>query len=279
MSIQIASVTKEYKLGKTIVNALRGISLNIEQGEFVALVGPSGSGKSTTLHILGALDRPTSGEVRIKETLVTQMSDKELARLRREHIGFIFQSFNLIPVLSVYGNVEFPLLLMKIPKKERRERVMSTLNCVGLADRSEHMTEELSGGQRQRVAIARALVTNPSIILSDEPTANLDSKTGKAIVDLMQKLNEEQHVTLVFATHDASIMERAKRIVHILDGAIVNNLKVRDVVSQRYLFYFFFKNSIEHKSFLHPLRQLRICCLAIKCFRHYIYFIPPDKLQ
>lgn len=221
MSIQIASVTKEYKLGKTTVNALRGVSLKIEQGEFVALVGPSGSGKSTTLHILGALDRPTSGEVWIQETPVTQMSDKQLARLRRECIGFIFQSFHLIPVLSVYGNVEFPLLLMKTPNQERRERVMATLECVGLADRAQHKTEELSGGQRQRVAIARALVADPSIILSDEPTANLDSQTGKAIIDLMQKLNEEQHVTLVFATHDASIVSRARRIVRLLDGTVV----------------------------------------------------------
>lgn len=224
MSIRIASVTKQYQLGMTTVNALRGISLKIEQGEFVALVGPSGSGKSTALHILGALDRPTSGEVWIQETPVTQMGDKQLARLRREHIGFIFQSFHLIPVLSVYGNVEFPLLLMKTPKPERRERVMATLDRVGLADRARHKTEELSGGQRQRVAIARALVTRPSIILSDEPTANLDSQNGKSIIDLMQKLNEEQRVTLVFATHDASIVSRAKRIVHILDGAIVEEV-------------------------------------------------------
>jgi putative ABC transport system ATP-binding protein len=217
-------------LGKTTVNALRGISLRIEQGEFVALVGPSGSGKSTTLHILGALDRPTSGEVWIQETPVTQMSDKQLARLRREQIGFIFQSFHLIPVLSVYGNVEFPLLLMKTPKQERRQRVMATLERVGLADRAQHKTEELSGGQRQRVAIARALVTNPRIILSDEPTANLDSENGKAIIDLMQKLNEEQQVTLVFATHDASIVSRARRIVRILDGAVVSEESVQGTI-------------------------------------------------
>ncbi len=222
MSIQIKSVTKEYKLGKTTVHALRGISMNIEQGEFVALVGPSGSGKSTTLHILGAVDRPTAGHVWIHDTPVGEMNDKQLARLRRERIGFIFQSFHLIPVLSVYGNVEFPLLLMKVPKRERQDRVLATLEHVGLGDRVRHKIEELSGGQRQRVAIARALVTNPSIILSDEPTANLDSKTGAKIIDLMQKLNEEQHVTLVFATHDESIVSLAKRIVHILDGVIVN---------------------------------------------------------
>ncbi len=222
MSIQLKSVTKEYQLGKTTVNALRGVSMQINQGEFVALVGPSGSGKSTTLHIMGALDRPSAGEVWIHDTHVNGRSDKQLARLRREQIGFIFQSFHLIPVLSVYSNVEFPLLLMKVPKQERRERVMTMLDRVGLSDRMKHKTEELSGGQRQRVAIARALVTNPSIILSDEPTANLDSKTGTAILDLMQRLNEEEKVTLVFATHDESIVSRAKRVVHILDGNVVN---------------------------------------------------------
>jgi putative ABC transport system ATP-binding protein len=222
MSIQLQSVTKEYQLGKTTVNALRGVSMQINQGEFVALVGPSGSGKSTTLHIMGALDRPSSGEVWIHDTHVNGRSDKQLARLRRERIGFIFQSFHLIPVLSVYSNVEFPLLLMKVPKQERRDRVLTMLDRVGLGDRVKHKTEELSGGQRQRVAIARALVTNPSIILSDEPTANLDSKTGTAIIDLMQKLNEEEQVTLVFATHDESIVSRAKRVVHILDGEVMN---------------------------------------------------------
>ncbi len=222
MSIKIKSVTKEYKLGKTTVHALKGISMDIKQGEFAALVGPSGSGKSTALHILGALDQPTSGEVWIQDIPVAQMGPKQLARLRRGRIGFIFQSFNLIPVLSVYGNVEFPLILMNIPKKERRERVMLTMKNVGLINRVNHKVEELSGGQLQRVAIARALVTDPDIILSDEPTANLDSKTGAAILDLMQKLNEEQQVTLVFATHDKSIVSRAKRIVHILDGEIVN---------------------------------------------------------
>ena len=229
MSIELKSVSKQYRLGKTTVNALRSVSLKIEQGEFVALVGPSGSGKSTTLHIIGALDRPTSGDVLIRETAVSAMSDRELARLRREQIGFIFQSFHLIPVLSVYGNVEFPLLLAKTPKQERRERVMATLDRVGLTGRANHKTEELSGGQRQRVAIARALVTDPTIILSDEPTANLDSQNGKSIIDLMQKLNEEQRVTLVFATHDGSIVSRARRVVRILDGSIIGEEVLRNL--------------------------------------------------
>jgi len=223
MSIKLKDVRKEYKLGTTVVSALKGVSLDINQGEFVALIGPSGSGKSTTLQMLGALDKPTSGEVWIGDTLVSRMNDKELAKVRREKIGFIFQSFNLIPVLSVYDNIEFPLLFMKVQKKERQERVMYTIKCVGLEDRLNHKTEELSGGQRQRVAIARALVTNPSIILSDEPTANLDSKNGEAIIDLMQKLNEEQKVTLVFATHADFIVSRAKRAIHILDGEIKNS--------------------------------------------------------
>ncbi len=223
MAIQLQSVHKEYQLGKTTVNALSNVSLTIDQGEFVSVVGPSGSGKSTMLNLLGALDRPSSGEVLIDGTNIGIMNDKQLARLRRVNIGFIFQSFNLIPVLSVFSNVEFPLLLMKIKKSERKDRVMSMLEAVGLTDRINHKTEELSGGQRQRVAIARALVTEPRIILSDEPTANLDSKTSTEILDLMQRLNEEKKVTLVYATHDDSIVSRARRVVKILDGAIIKD--------------------------------------------------------
>lgn len=220
MNIRLNSVTKEYRLGQTTVHALRNVSLEIKQGEFVTVVGPSGSGKSTLLHILGALDTPTTGEVWMDDTLVNNWSDNRLAAMRRDSIGFIFQSFNLIPVLSVYGNVEFPLLLKKVPKKEREERVNAILKRVGLADRVKHKTEELSGGQRQRVAIARALVTNPGVILSDEPTANLDSKTGREIIDLMQQLNADNKVTLLFATHDPSIVAHADRVVSILDGGL-----------------------------------------------------------
>jgi len=226
MSIQFKSVNKQYQLGKTTVHALKDISFTIQQGEFATVVGPSGSGKSTILHLLGALDRPSSGDVFINEAQVNHLKDKQLARLRRHEIGFIFQSFNLIPVLSVYANVEFPLLLMKMKKTERNERVLAILEQVGLSGRLHHKTEELSGGQRQRVAIARALVTRPSIILSDEPTANLDSKTGEEILDLMQKLNEDNKVTLVYATHDASIVSRAKRIIKILDGQIIQDEQV-----------------------------------------------------
>lgn len=220
MEIRLNSVSKEYKLGQTTVHALHKASLMVEQGEFVAFVGPSGSGKSTLLHLLGALDQPTSGEILMDGVQVNRLDDDRLAQIRRDNIGFIFQSFNLIPVLSVFGNVEFPLVLKKVPKEERRERVHTILKRVGLGDRANHKTEELSGGQRQRVAIARALVTNPGIILSDEPTANLDSKTGQEIVELMKQLNADQKVTLVFATHDHNIVADARRVIRILDGKI-----------------------------------------------------------
>lgn len=220
MSISLKSVSKEYQLGQTTVHALREVSIGVRQGEFVALVGPSGSGKSTLLQLMGALDQPSSGEVWVDDQAVNRLDDRELARLRRDRIGFIFQSFNLIPVLSVFGNVELPLLLKKLPKQERQEKVHAMLKRVGLADRALHKTEELSGGQRQRVAIARALVTNPSIVLSDEPTANLDSQTGDEIIELMQRLNQEQNVTLLFATHDPKIVKHAQRVVSILDGRI-----------------------------------------------------------
>jgi putative ABC transport system ATP-binding protein len=226
MSIKLKSVSKAYQLGRTVVHALRGVSLEIGQGEFVALVGPSGSGKSTLLHLMGALDLPSSGEVWVGDRPVSELDDRELATIRRDRIGFIFQSFNLIPVLSVFGNVELPLALQRVPAKERGERVHVMLKRVGLADRARHKTEELSGGQRQRVAIARALVTGPSIVLSDEPTANLDSKTGNEILDLMRRLNQEQGVTLLFATHDPSIVAHARRVITLRDGQIRGDERV-----------------------------------------------------
>jgi putative ABC transport system ATP-binding protein len=220
MKIRMNSVSKEYKLGQTTVHALREATLEVAQGEFVAITGPSGSGKSTLLHLLGALDKPTSGEVWMDDMLVNELDDGHLAEIRRDRIGFIFQSFNLIPVLSVYGNVELPLLLQKVAKGERQDRINAMLARVGLGNRVHHKTEELSGGQRQRVAIARALVTNPSVILSDEPTANLDSKTGHEIIELMQRLNADHNVTLLFATHDHNIVANAARKISILDGRI-----------------------------------------------------------
>ncbi len=221
--VELKGVTKEYMLGTTKVEALRGVDLEIERGEFLAVAGPSGSGKSTMLNMFGCIDVPTAGTVRIDGTDVAGLNDKELTRYRREKVGFIFQSFNLIPVLNVYENIEFPLLLKKnLTKKEREAIVMRFVEEVGLSDRLKNKPTELSGGQRQRVAIARALVTNPLIILADEPTANLDSATGTKIVELMRQINEIEKTTFIFSTHDAHIMREARRLVQILDGRIVD---------------------------------------------------------
>jgi putative ABC transport system ATP-binding protein len=217
----LKGVKKHYMLGKTRVEALRGVDLEIEKGEFLAIAGPSGAGKSTMLNMFGCIDLPTEGLVRIDGTEVGSLSDKELTRYRREKIGFIFQSFNLIPVLDVYENIEFPLLLRRsMGRKEREALVMRFIEEVGLGDRLKNKPYELSGGQRQRVAIARALVTQPLIVLADEPTANLDSQTGLRIVELMRKINEEDKTTFVFSTHDARIMGEARRVVKVLDGRI-----------------------------------------------------------
>jgi putative ABC transport system ATP-binding protein len=222
--VELQDVKKYYMLGQTRVDALRGVSLSIGQGEFLAIAGPSGSGKSTMLNMFGCIDLPSEGSVWIDGTETEKMSDKELTRYRRTKISFIFQSFNLIPVLNVYENIEFPLLLQKsLSKKERAERVMKAVEDVGLQDRLKNKSMELSGGQRQRVAIARALVTKPLIVLADEPTANLDSETGKRIIELMRHINETEKTTFVFSTHDAHIMSEARRVVRILDGRIVAN--------------------------------------------------------
>ncbi len=222
--VELHDVKKYYMLGQTRVDALRGVSLSIGQGEFLAISGPSGSGKSTMLNMFGCIDLPSEGSVRIDGTETARMSDKELTRYRRSRISFIFQSFNLIPVLNVYENIEFPLLLQKnIKKAERHQRVMQAIEEVGLADRVKNKSTELSGGQRQRVAIARALVTRPLIVLADEPTANLDSETGKRIIKLMRDINEADKTTFVFSTHDAHILGEARRVVSILDGQIVGD--------------------------------------------------------
>ena len=218
--VLIHDVTKEYQLGKTTILALKGVSLGVSRGEFLCVAGPSGSGKTTLLNMIGCLDKPTSGQVAIEGREVTSLSRDELARLRRQKIGFIFQTFSLIPVLSAYENVEFPLVLRGDHAKHHRERVGQILQAVGLDEVVRHRPDELSGGQQQRVAIARALVTEPALILADEPTANLDSETGKSIIDLMHRLSRDQGTTFVFSTHDLKIMERAERIVHLKDGSI-----------------------------------------------------------
>ena len=224
--IEISNVRKEYMLGETKVEALKGVSLIAEKGEFIAIAGPSGSGKSTILNMIGCIDTPTSGNVIINGKEVNGLSDKELTRYRRVTVSFIFQSFNLIPVLNVYENIELPLLLQKITDpKIRHARVMHFITEVGLCDRIKNRPSELSGGQRQRVAIARALVTKPIMVLADEPTANLDSATGARIIDLMREINARKGTTFIFSTHDHNIMEHARRIVHIQDGLITGDEK------------------------------------------------------
>jgi putative ABC transport system ATP-binding protein len=222
--VELSDVRKEYLLGQTKVEALRGISLTVDKGEFIAIAGPSGSGKSTILNMIGCIDTPTSGQVIVNGRTIQGMSDKALTRYRRVTVSFIFQSFNLIPVLNVYENIELPLLLQKISDvKDRRARVMHFIEQTGLADRIDNKPGELSGGQRQRVAIARALVTRPVLVLADEPTANLDSATGAKILDLMRDINDRERTTFLFSTHDLKIMDHARRLVHIHDGLIMSD--------------------------------------------------------
>lgn len=214
-----------------MVHALRGIDLSIEEGGFISIIGPSGSGKTTLLNIIGCIDIPTEGSVRIADEEITSLDDKKLTNIRLFRVGFIFQTFNLIPVLNLLENVEFPLLLMKDKnwsKAEVRSRAKQCIEEVGLKDFIEHRPAELSGGQRQRVAIARALVTKPQIVLADEPTANLDSETGANILGLMKHLNETEKVTFIFSTHDPDVLEYASQVIKIRDGQIVDKSKPRE---------------------------------------------------
>jgi putative ABC transport system ATP-binding protein len=220
-NIELTNVVKEYRLGKVTVPALKQVSLRIENGEFTVIAGPSGSGKTTILNLIGCVDVASSGDVVVSGSNTARLSERELTDLRLNKIGFIFQSFNLIPVLNVYDNVEFPLLLMKnLGKEERRARVEHFIEKVGLQDHKNHRPNELSGGQRQRVAIARALVTKPRIVLADEPTANLDSKTGQSIIDLMKEINATEKTTFLFSTHDENVIRQARRVIKLRDGAI-----------------------------------------------------------
>jgi putative ABC transport system ATP-binding protein len=219
--VELTDVKKTYMLGTTEVHALRGVSFSIEKGDFVAIAGPSGAGKSTILNMIGCIDIPTDGTVLIDEEDIAELSDKRLTGFRLHKLGFIFQSFNLIPVLNVYENIEFPLLLKRdVLKKQRDGIIRRVIEEVGLTDRIDNKPAELSGGQRQRVAIARALVTNPLIVLADEPTANLDSETGHRIVNLMKEINRIEHTTFIFSTHDPHIMEHANHVIKLRDGMI-----------------------------------------------------------
>lgn len=223
--IVIASknVSKHFGEGEAQVHALREVDLDINIGEFAAIVGPSGSGKTTLLNILCGLDKVSSGDIQVSGRSLQDMSGSELAKFRREHIGLVFQAYNLIPVLTVMENIEYVMLLQNVPVAERKERVEKFLTEVGLEGKGNRFPVELSGGQQQRVAIARAMVSHPDIILADEPTANLDSETGVLLLDMMRKFNEEFQMTFVFSTHDPQIMERAKRMVTLTDGHIVSD--------------------------------------------------------
>jgi putative ABC transport system ATP-binding protein len=218
--ISAKGATKIYRQAEIEVQAVRGVDFSIVRGEFTALVGPSGSGKTTLLNILSGLDTPTSGEVRLNGRLLTSMNGRDLSDFRRDNIGFIFQAYNLIPVLTVEENVEYIMLLQGVTKKERHGRVTEMLEAVGLSGYADRTPVHLSGGQQQRVAIARAMVSRPALILADEPTANLDSKNGSALLDLMHDLNRKTGMTFVFSTHDRMIMERADRLIQLKDGRI-----------------------------------------------------------
>ncbi len=222
--IELKNITKIYNTGGEPYEALKGISMNIKKGEFVAIMGPSGSGKSTLMHILGALDTATSGTYHLDGKDVSKLSDDELADIRKNNIGFVFQSFNLLPRASVIRNVELPLIYEGVPKEERRKRAEESLVKAGMDEKHfSHLSNQLSGGQIQRVAIARALVNNPSIILADEPTGNLDTKTGNIVLSTFQKLNEEYGRTIILITHEADVAEHADRILFIRDGLLVEN--------------------------------------------------------
>lgn len=222
--VEVTQVEKDYPLGKLTVSALRGIDLTIEAGEFTAIAGPSGSGKTTLLNLIGCVDIPTRGSVVVAGRHTSELNDDGLTELRLRKLGFIFQTFNLVPVLDVFQNVEFPLLLQgELDVKGRRERVESIVERVGLTDQMLQRPNELSGGQRQRVAIARALVTQPSIVLADEPTANLDSDTGERILALMRELNQQEGTTFIFSTHDEKVMNHARRLVRLEDGKIAHS--------------------------------------------------------
>lgn len=220
---KVINATRDFKIGEVETHALRGVNLSIENGEFTALVGPSGSGKTTLLQLIGLLDQPTSGQVLINGKDATRLNRNQRADLRKGTIGFIFQFFALIPTLTAYENVEMPLLLKGTKPAERKARVNEMLEAVGLTDRAHHRPDQLSGGQQQRVAVARALSIHPSVVLADEPTANLDTENGKQIMDIMAKLNQETGVTFVFATHDPRVITYAKRVVTLRDGLIVEN--------------------------------------------------------
>jgi len=218
--VRLTGASKTYGSGDVAVHALRGVDFELRSGEFAAMAGPSGSGKSTMLNLIGGLDSATSGRVEVDGHDISALSGSERTRLRRDRIGFVFQSYNLVPVLTALENAEYVLMLQGMPPRERRERVRALFDAVGLGGLEDRFPRELSGGQQQRVAIARAIVAAPALVLADEPTANVDSATGRALLDLMHRLHEEQGVTFLFSTHDRAVMERAERLILLHDGRI-----------------------------------------------------------
>ena len=221
--ISLRNVTKIYRQGSVDIHALRGLSLDIEPGEFTAICGPSGSGKTTTLNLVGALDSMTSGSIVLDGQELGSLNKKQLSALRRDRIGFVFQAYNLMPVLTAYENAEMVLWVQGVDAATRRERVMGLLGQVGLKGMEDRRPSELSGGQQQRVAIARAIASNPAVVLADEPTANVDSETAETLLGLMETLNREQGVTFLFSTHDPQVMERARRVVRLVDGSVASD--------------------------------------------------------
>jgi putative ABC transport system ATP-binding protein len=228
---KVENVTRSFKVGKVETQALRGVSLSIENGEFTALVGPSGSGKTTLLQLIGCLDQPTSGRVFINGKDVSQLNRNQRADMRRGTLGYVFQFFALIPTLTAYENIEMPLLLIGQNAAERRKRVTELIESVDLLDHANHRPDQLSGGQQQRVAIARALATRPALILADEPTANLDTPNGKQVMEIMTRLNQETGVTFVFATHDPRVFNYARRVITLRDGLVVENGVLEKVIA------------------------------------------------
>jgi len=223
--IDAHNIAKVYNEKSIPVNAVNGVHLHIERGEFTALVGPSGSGKTTLLNIIGGLDHPSNGQVIINGTDITNMSDNKLINFRLNNIGFVFQSYNLIPVLTAKENIEFVMLLQKKSKKEREKRVFELLREVGLEDKINTRPSELSGGQQQRVAVARALASKPQFVLADEPTANLDSKSASVLLDIMARLNKEENMTFIFSTHDQRVIDKARRVITLVDGKVTSDEK------------------------------------------------------
>lgn len=221
--ISLRDVTKVYRQGSVDVHALRGLTMDVEAGEFTAICGPSGSGKTTMLNLIGALDAMTSGSIVLEGRELASLNKKELSELRRDRIGFVFQAYNLMPVLTAYENAEMVLWVQGVDGSSRRERVMGLLEQVGLKGMENRRPSELSGGQQQRVAIARAIASNPAVVLADEPTANVDSETAETLLELMEELNREQGVTFVFSTHDPQVMERARRVVRLVDGRVASD--------------------------------------------------------